>query len=231
MLSFRRLIAPVAIVSAIAAVQPALAAPTPREMLLSAAFGTRDKAVALARIDAALRGADATLARNPSDREAQLQRALAISYRGKLNRNRSDLVAARAGFEALVAARPGDPESLMALAGWNLGAVIELGPMMARAGLGARKAFGLQALARAVSLGSGRPLFPAFASFTRIQLDPRDVKEALRLAELAVAGAAATPVDRIMQRQAASLLPLLRAGNGKAAARSAAFLLPFGRLQ
>jgi hypothetical protein len=119
----------------------------------------------------------------------------------------------------------------MALAGWNLGAVIELGSTMARVGLGARKAWGLQALDRAVALGGGRPLFLAFASFTRIQLDPGDVAEARRLAELAVAGQAATPIDRIMQRQAAALLPLLRAGNGKAASRSAALLLPFGRLE
>lgn len=221
----------VAAVSAFAFAAPADAAPTPRELLISAAFGTRDKAVALARIETALRGAEAAIARRPADREARLQRALAISYRGKLNRNRADLILARKSFEALVASQPGDAESLMALAGWNLGAVIELGSTMARVGLGARKAWGLQALDRAVALGGGRPLFLAFASFTRIQLDPGDVKEARRLAELAAAAPATTPVDRIMQRQAASLLPLLRAGKGDAASKTAAFLLPFGRLE
>ena len=210
---------------------PAFAADTPRDLLVSAAFGTRDKSVALARIASALRGTEAALARNPADREAQLQRALALSYRGKLNRNRADLIAARKGFEALVASRPGDAESLLALAGWNLGAVIELGPMMARAGLGARKALGLKALDRAVALGDGRAMFPAFASFTRIQLDPADIEEARRLAELAVSAVAATQVDRIMQRQAAAILPLLRAGNGKAAAKSATLMLPFGRIE
>jgi hypothetical protein len=228
---FRVLVIAIAAVSAATVAIPAHAADSPRELLVSAAFGTRDKATALARIDSALRGAEATLARRPADREAQLQRALAISYRGKLNRNRGDLIVARKVFEALVAAQPGDPESLMALAGWNLGAIIELGPMMARAGLGARKGWGLKALDRAVALGAGRPIFSAFASFTRIQLDAADVAEARRLAEMAVAAAATTPVDRIMQRQAAALLPLLRAGNGKAAARSAGLLLPFGRLQ
>ena len=185
-------------------------AQTPRELLVSAAYGTRDKAVALARVETALRNADATLARSPNDREAQLQRALAIGYRGKLKRNRGDLLVARKGFEALIASRPADAEPLMALAGWDLGAIIELGPMMARAGLGARKSRGIEALDRAVALAAGRPLFPAFASITRIQVDPADVKEARRLAELALAGAATTALDRIMQRHAAALLPLLR---------------------
>jgi hypothetical protein len=210
---------------------PVRAAASPRELLVSAAFGTRDKAVALARIDLALKGAEAILARQPKDHEARLQRAMALSYRGKLTRNRADLVAARQGFESLVASRPGDAEPLMALAGWNLGAIIELGPLMARAGLGARKAPGIQQLDRAVALGAGRPLFTAFASFTRIQLDPNDIVESRRLAELAIAAIATTQIDKIMQRQAAALLPLLRAGNGKAAAKSATILLPFGRLQ
>jgi hypothetical protein len=74
-------------------------------------------------------------------------------------------------------------------------------------------------------------MFAAFASLTRIQLDPSDVKEARRLAELAVSAVAATHVDKIMQRQAAALLPLLRAGNGKAAAKSATLMLPFGRVE
>jgi hypothetical protein len=221
----------IAAVSAIAFTAPAFAADTPRELLVSAAFGTRDKQVALSRIDSALRGAEAALARNPADHEARLQRALAIGYRGKLNRSRADLMVARKGFEELIASQPRDAEALMALAGWNLGAVIELGPMMARAGLGARKAWGLQALDRAVSLGAGQPLYFAVASFTRIQLDPGDIKEARRLAELAVAAIPRTPVDRIMQLRAAALLPLLRAGNGSAAAKSAGFMLPFGRLQ
>jgi hypothetical protein len=218
--------------AAVAMAAPAFAVvvETPRDFLVSAAFGTRDKAVALARIDSGLKAADLLLARNPSDREARLQRAVAISYRGKLTRNRADLVAARVAFEGLVAARPRDAEAQMALAGWNLGAVIELGPFMARAALGARRATGLQALDQSVALGGGRPLFPAFASLARIQLDPNDIAQARRLAEAAVQDPASSPIDRIMQRQAAALIPFLRPGNGKAAARAATRLLPFGQL-
>jgi tetratricopeptide (TPR) repeat protein len=210
--------------------QSVIAAESPRDFLMSAAFATSDRATALARIDAALKAANALLARNPADYEARLQRAVAISYRGKLTRSRGDLVAAREAFEALVSAQPRDAEAQMALAGWNLGAVIELGSFMARTALGARRATGMQALRRSVALAGGRPLFPAFASLTLIQLDPDDVAQARRLAEAAVQDKAASPIDRIMQHQAAMLIPLLREGNGKAAAKAAARLLPFGAL-
>ena len=217
-------------VVALATPQPAPAAPSPQDLLVSAAFGTRDKATALARINAALKAADMLLAHNPADYEARLQRAVAISYRGKLTRSRADLIAAREAFERLVAAQPRDAEAEMALAGWNLGAVIELGPFMARTALGARRATGLQALDRSVALGGGRALFPAFASLTLIQLDPNDVGRARQLAEAAVRANAASPIDRIMQHQAAALIPLLRDGNGRAAAKAAIRLLPFGQL-
>lgn len=215
---------------ALATPQPSVAAESPRDLLVNAAFATADKVTALAQIDAALRAADQLLAHNPRDYEARLQRAVAISYRGKLMRSRTDLVAARQAFERLVAAQPGDAEAQMALAGWNLGAVIELGPFMARTALGARRTTGMQALYRSIALGGGRPLFPAFASLTLIQLDPNDVDRSRRLAEAAVHDTASSRIDRIMQRQAAALISLLRDGNGKTAAKAATRLLPFGKL-
>jgi hypothetical protein len=217
-------------VALVAAVSSPAAAESPRELLVSAAFSARDKPTALARIDAALKGADAELARNAKNREAQLQRAVAIGYRGKLKRSRADVLAARRAFEALVAANPRDAEAQMALAGWHLGAVIELGPLVARTALGARKSHGLQALDRAVALGGGRAFFPGYASLNRILLDPSDIGRARALAEAAVKGRATASIDRVMQRQAGALLQALRGGNGKSAARAAKGLLPFGRL-
>lgn len=199
-----------------------------RDYLVRAAFAARDKPGALASVVAALASADATLKRDPANREAQLQRALAIGYRGKLRRNRSDVQAARKQFEALVAANPRDPEAQMAVGGWHLGAIIDLGSLVARTGLGARKDRGLQALGASVSTGGGRAIFPAYAALTRIMVDPSDIAGARALAETAVRGRVARPEDRIMQRNAASLLPLLRPGNGKAAAALAHKLMPFG---
>ena len=215
----------------LAAVAAPAAAETPRQLLVSAAFGTSDKAKALTLIDQAINGADTALRRNPADREARLQRAVAISYRGKLKRSRADLVVARKAFQSLVASDPHDAEAQLALGGWHLGAVIEVGALVAQTALGAKRATGLQALERAGAGGGGRALFPAFASLTRIQLDPHDVPTARRLAEAAVKARASSPIDKIMQRQAAALLPSLRSGNGKAAAKAATLLLPFGRLR
>lgn len=205
-------------------------AETARDILVNAAFGARDKGAALARIGQALASADAALKRNPGDENARLQRALAVSYRGKLTRSRTDVVAARREFEALVVADPRNPETHLALAGWHLAAVIELGPLMARTVLGARTAAGNSALNRAIALGGNHAAVPALASLQRIQIDPADVAGARRLAEAAVAATADNPFDRLMQRQAAALLVMLRKGNGKAAASLAKLLMPFGRV-
>lgn len=202
-----------------------------REILTSAAFAPSTKAAALARVGQALAAAEAACKHDPRDQNARLQRALAISYRGKLNRSRADLVAAKAQMEAVVAADPQNPEAHMALAGWHLGSVIELGPLLARSVLGARTATGLAELDRAVALGGGRASIPVLASLHRIQLDPSDVAGARRLTEAALAARATTPFERAMQRQAAAFLPSLRPGNGRAAAAVAKSLLPFGRVK
>ena len=207
------------------------AAESARELLTSAAFTPSDKATALGRIHHALKSAEAAVARNPGDQEGRLQRALAMSYRGKLTRNRSDIMAARQEFEAAIKSDPRSADAQMALAGWHLGVVIELGPFVARTALGARTATGLQALDRALALAGDRAFFPAIASLQRIQIDPRDVAGARRLAEAALSSSAATPLDRLLQRQMATLLPSLRTGNGKAAAKVAKLLLPFGRVR
>ncbi len=206
------------------------AAQSAREMLVNAAFSARERLGALASVGAALVLAEAALARDPQDREARMQRALAIGYRGKLKRGRADVQAARKQFETLVQANPRDAEAQMALAGWHLGAIVELGPLVARTALGARKERGLEALDAALAAGGGRAVFPAFASFNRIQLDPGDVAGARVLAEAAVRGRVARPEDAIMKQHAAQVLPLLRSGNGKAAAAMADRLMPFGRV-
>jgi tetratricopeptide (TPR) repeat protein len=202
-----------------------------RDILTSAAFAPSNAATALTRINQALAAADAAIKQNPADQNARLQRALAISYRGKLTRSRADLVAARRGFEAAVAADPRNPEAHMALAGWHLGIVIELGPLVARTMMGARTATGLAALNRSLALGGDRASISSLASLQRIQIDPADVAGARRLAEVAAAADAPTPFDRVMQRHATMLVASLRGGNGRTAAATAKLLMPFGRVR
>lgn len=208
---------------------PARAA-TPREILTNAAFATRDRDQALAQIDVALRAAQALLARDPNDREARLQQAIAIGYRAKLKHGFGDAKEARRLMEALIAADPNNAEAHAALAGWHLDAVAQLGAFVARTVLGARKADGLAELDIALRLGGDRALFPAMAALTRIQADRDDVLAARALAARATTAEAPTPIDRLLQKAAAAILVPLRQNDGRAAQALAERLLPFGQL-
>jgi hypothetical protein len=199
----------------------------PRETLMNAAFHAGSVAQARADVANALAAANAVLARNPGDSEAQLQHALAIGYRAKLTHSAADARESRKLFKALVAANPRNPEAQLALAGWHLDAIADLGAVIARIGLGANKKEGLTALDRAVALGGSHALFPAYGALIRARLDPADPM-ALKLARQAVAAPAPGPLDRLMQQRAAALLKQLSAGNRDAAAALARRMLPFG---
>ena len=205
-----------------------LAAATPRELLTQASFQATDKDSALALIAKGLAEAEAILAANPTDREAQMQRGVAIGDRAHLTRSPSDAKATRRIFDAFLAANPRDPEAHLAVATWHLDTV-DAG-FLASTMLGAKKDIGLAELDKAVALGGGRPFFTGFAALMRIRLDPRDVAAARALAEQAAAAPAPTPLDRIAKRQAQALLIPLRSGDGRTAALLARKLLPFGRL-
>ncbi|TVV69868.1 hypothetical protein [Sphingomonas solaris] len=206
-------------------------AASPRDMLTAAAFQARDKSGALAQIAAAQAAAEADLRARPGDREATLVRAMAIGYRAKLTRNKADALAARKVFEALAAADPRDPQAQMVLAGWHLDSIQDVGRMLAGAVLGAKSATGLAALDRSVALGgAAHATYPGIAALMRIRLDSSDVARARQLAEQAVQAPAVTPLDRVIQRNAAALLVPLRAGDGRAASVLAVKLLPFARI-
>lgn len=205
-----------------------LAAATPRELLTQASFQTTDKSAALALIHQGLAAAEAVLAANPGDREAQMQRAVAIGDRAHLTRSPGDAKTARHMFETFLAANPRDPEAHLAIATWHLDTV-DAG-FLATTMLGAKKEIGLAELDKAVALSGGRPFFTGFAALMRIRFNPKDVATARQLAEQAAAAPAPTALDRIAKHQAQALLIPLRSGDGRTAALLARKLLPFGRL-
>jgi hypothetical protein len=207
-----------------------IAAATPREMLTHAAFQATDKVAALAEVNQAIATAEAQLAANPANFEAQMQHAAGIGYRAKLTRNLGDAKTARRLFDALVAANPRDGETHMLIAGWNLDSIADLGPLLSGAMLGAKRPAGTAALDRAVAVGRNRAFFPGFAALMRIRLDPHDVAGARALAEKATALETPTMLDRLAKRAAEAVLIPLRADDGKAAAALARKLLPFGRI-
>ncbi len=217
--------------AAIAIASPAAAkAETPRELLTTAAFQTSDKPRALALIGQAIAGSDAILAKRPGDREATLQRGIAIGYRGKLTRSRSDVKASLAAFERLAAQHPRDAEVQMVIAGWHLGAIDQLGGFLARTALGAKSASGEAALGRALTLGGERAFYPGMAALLQLRKNHSDLAPARRWAEAAAAGQTPTALDATMKRAASAILPMLRANDGKGAAALARKLLPFGKI-
>lgn len=213
---------------------PVLAVPlpaaTPRQILTEAAFQSSDMASALALITEADRGAAALLARDGSNHEAALVRAMALGYRAKLTRNRADAIVARRLFERFAAVDPRDPDAAAAIGTWHLDSVIALGGFVAGMAIGAKKATGLAMMDRAVALGGNRALFPGLAALLRLSIDPADPR-GRALAETASAAGVVLPIDRIMQRSAAALLVPLRAGDRGATQALAKQSLPFGRLK
>ena len=199
-----------------------------RDILTQASFNDNDEASALRRIAAAYAAAANALRHAPDDREALLMRATALGYRAKLTGNRTDAVAARRQFEALIAQNPRDAEAQLALGAWHVGAVKKLGAIVGRAALGAQRSAGLAALDRAIAIGGDRALFPGLAALLRLELDPRDPR-GRALAEVAAHGGVATPLDRIMQRAAQAVLTPMRAGDLSGTRKLASQLLPFGR--
>lgn len=205
-------------------------ADTPRELLLDAAFDMRDKESALRKLDQAQGAAAAQLARAPGDRSARLSMAMAVGYRAKLTRSRGEAMSAKRLFDGLAASDPRDAEAAAAVGCWHLDSVIELGGMIAGMALGAKKATGLAAMDRAVALGGGRAMFPALAGMLRVAIDPDDAR-GRALIDLATHGSTPEKIDKLMQRNAATVLAQLRAGRAEVAQSFAKELLPFGRVK
>jgi len=216
------------LIGAALALASPLTAATPRDILTQASFMTTDKQTALALINKGLAAAEAILAANSDDKEAQMQRGVAIGDRAHLTRSPGDAKTARRIFETFLAANPNDPEAHLAVATWHLDTV-DAG-FFATTVLGAKRDIGLAELDRAVALSGGRPFFTGFAALMRIRLNPADVATARTLAEQAAAAPAPTALDRIAKHQAQAILIPLRSGDGRTAALLARKLLPFGRL-
>lgn len=203
-------------------------AATPREMLATAALETSNHGVALQLVDRALAATQAQLATNPSDKEAQIQYAVAVGDHAKLTKSAGDAKKARALFEQFAAANPKDAEGQFAIATWHLDTIAA--GFIPTTVLGAKKDLGIAALNRAVALSNGRPFITGYAALLRIRYDPADVAPARQLAETAAVAPAPTPLDKYGQRAAQAVLGPLRNGDGKAAAALAKTLLPFGKL-
>lgn len=203
-------------------------AEAPRDLLTQAGFVDRDRAVALARVERAATTADAILARSPGDEEAAMMQAMALGYRAKLTGSRSQAIAARDQFQALVARYPKNAEAQAALGAWHVGVIVKLGKFVARAVAGAQKSVALSALDRSVAMGGNRAMLAGFAGLLRLELDPQD-PIGKTLVERAARAPAPTPVDVFVRRAAGAVLTQVNAGNDAAVKSLSSRLLPFGQ--
>jgi len=211
-------------------VPTAATAATARDFLTRAAFQSTTKAAAQRDVAAGLAAAERTLATRPTDTDALFQKGIALGYRAKLNHSPSDAKAARQIFERLATADRNNGEFQMALACWHLDSTDELGSFMARTMLGAKTQVGKDALANAIRLGGDSPFLLGMAAMMTIRDDEKAVANARALAERAARVGAQTDLDRKIQADMATILPLLRAGRGDQAATAARKRLPFGLL-
>lgn len=202
-------------------------APSPRDLLVYAAYEDRSAVAALARIDVARAQALASLARDPSDQDAAVVAGIALAYRAKLTGNRTEALAARRGLEVVVQRFPRNAEAHLALGGWHIGVINKVGRLLARAGAGARQDVGYAELDRAVALGGDRAVFPAIAGMVRLEQDTGDAR-GRALVEAAARAGTPTPLDRINQRAAGLVAAAIRKGDGRVAGSLADRLLPFG---
>jgi len=201
-----------------------------RALLIQAAYGTTDRDQALALIDKAEGMADAALHRNTGDKDAALQKAIAVGYRAKLTRKPSDAKQARAFMEALVKAEPKEAEPWLALAGWHGEAVTTLGRLLAGAVLGAKRDVAVADFDKAVALGGNHPLYPTYSAIVLLMMDKDYGPKATALLERASRMEAVDGLDALMRRNANALLVPLRKKDYGAAHDLAAMLAPFGRI-
>ena len=206
----------------------ALRAETPRELLTQAGFVDRDRGIALARINKAATVAGQALSHSPNDQEAAIMQAMANGYRAKLLGNRSEAIAARRQYEALVTRYPRNAEAQAALGAWHVGVIAKLGRFVGRAVAGAQKATGFEALDRSVALGGNRAMFAGLAGLLRLELDPNDAR-GRALVETASKAPTPTAIDGYVRKAAMAVLVPLRAGDANATKALADKLLPFGQ--
>jgi hypothetical protein len=203
-------------------------AETPRELLTQAGFVDRDRGVALARINKAAAVAGKALSRSPNDQEAAIMQAMANGYRAKLLGNRSEAIAARKQYEALVTRYPRNAEAQAALGAWHVGVIAKLGRFVGRAVAGAQKATGFAALDKSVALGGNRAMFAGLAGLLRLEIDPNDA-QGRALLETACKAPTPTAIDGYVRKAAMAVLVPLRAGDANATKALADKLLPFGQ--
>ena len=201
-----------------------------RAGLAIAGYQTNDKARALAIVAAAEKDFDTALAREPSNMQAQLQKAIAIAYRAQLTRGIGLAKDTRRRFEAIRAAHPENSLVWGALGGWHGGAVATVGSFLAGTALGAKKSEMERCYAQALKLAPGLPSTRVFFAITLLDLDAGNSVRAAGLLKGLESLPAQDGFEAMLKRQGLELAAVLARGDAAAAQAMARKLKAFSRI-
>lgn len=202
-----------------------------RSISTIAAFQTTDRKLAREQLLQAERDFDASLALQPGNPDALLQKAIAIGYRAKLENNIGLAKQTRKNFEALLAKRPNDALALGAMGGWHGESVATLGKFIAGTALGAKEGEGLRYFEKAIAAPGADPAVPVFYATTLLNLSADNAPKAKALLQRAVKAPAGDGFERLMQQNARAILAALEKGNVAASQATAKRLSPLGTLR
>jgi hypothetical protein len=199
-----------------------------RSASTQAAFQTADKAKARQLFLAAEADFDAALALQPGHPDAQIQKAIAIGYRAKLENSPGLAKQARRNFDALLKRRPNDALVLGALGGWHGEAVATLGKFLAGTALGAKESEAIRFYEKAIAAPGADPAIPIFYASTLLGLSADNAPKARALLARSLKTPPADGFDALMQKNARAILAELEKGNIVAARATAKQLGPLG---
>ncbi len=120
--------------------------------LVLAAYCSNDESETLALLQDALLEAERGLALDPDHAEAHLQAAIALGYRGQIERSAADAKAAKTQIERALEIAPDDPWALAVMGGWHGYVRLEAGPVVGRLFFGTGRGEAIDYFERALVL-------------------------------------------------------------------------------
>lgn len=153
----------------------------------------------------------------PDHLEANLQSAIALGYRGRLDHSTRDARRARRHIDKALEVDPDNPWARAALGGWNGEVVIEAGAFLARALFNAGRSDAIENYEAAIKAAPDN--IPIHASYAKMLLRferKRYYKRAEQLLVETLATKHHNAFDKLITDEAAEILKTLRSGDEEA---------------
>lgn len=176
----------------------------------------------------AIAAAEAALKLAPDHVEANLQWAIALGYRARLDVSMGDARRARQRIEMALAHDPENPWANAALAGWHGEVRDTLGGFIAGAVMGASKKKCFRAFDRALALDPENPAIRFWYAHILLRFDRRDrTGRAQELLQAGIALAPRTTFEASLQALSAHVLAALQTKDKKTLKQALADTMPF----